>query len=96
MNEKDLPTVLWCLLVVLLFFFLFWLYCITTVTTKWSGRGKENRRVASLADFFFPAPCMGACLQAKKETGTGTDRSGRMSCSYWRESLAVRILLLKV
>ena len=71
MNEKDFPTVVWCLLVVLLFF---WLYCITTVTPKWSGRGKENRRVVSLADFLqvFPAPCMGACLQAKKEIGTGT------------------------
>ena len=82
MNKKDLPTVLWCLLVVLLFF---WLYCITTVTPKWSG---AEKRIGELPTFFFsPLRATGACSQAKKEIGTGTDRTGRLSWEMTKELL---------
>ena len=85
MNEKDFPTVLWCLLVVLLFFLaLLHNHCYSQM--EWA-RKRESTSCFARRLSFFPAPCMGACLQAKKEIGTGTDRTGRLSWERTKELL---------
>ena len=51
------------------------------------GRKRESTSCFARRLSFFPAPCMGACLQAKKEIGTGTDRTGRLSWERTKELL---------
>ena len=62
MNKKDLPTVLWCLLVVLLVLLaLLYNHCYSQM--EWGG--KENRRVADF--LFFPLRAWELVRRLKKK-----------------------------